>query len=89
MSTTGTPPQWQAILCVTTGEVLLARADTSQTAPAFQAAIAIAEEHRLPHQIQRSLRACKSHLPAVTELARQALESLRILRPNPAGTEAP
>ncbi|MEU8091686.1 helix-turn-helix domain-containing protein [Micromonospora chalcea] len=86
MSTTATPPQWQAILHVTTGEVRLAHADTSQAEAAFQAAITIAEEHRLPHQIQRSLRACTSHLPAVGELARQALQRLRIPQPNPAGT---
>ncbi|WP_422733933.1 helix-turn-helix domain-containing protein [Micromonospora sp. WMMD558] len=89
MSTTAIPPQWQAILHVTTGEVLLARADTSQAETAFQAAIAIAEEHRLPHQIQRSLRACTSHLPAVGELARQSLERLRIPAPYPTGTQAP
>ncbi|MGN9805588.1 helix-turn-helix domain-containing protein [Micromonospora sp. L32] len=88
MSTTSIPPQWQAILHVTIGEVLLARADKSQAETAFQAAITIAEEHRLPHQIQRSLRACTSHLPAVGELARQALERLRIPEPDPAGTQA-
>ncbi|MGW3808727.1 helix-turn-helix domain-containing protein [Micromonospora sp. NPDC005113] len=89
MSTTAIPPQWQAILHVTTGEVLLACRGTSQAEAAFQAAIAIAEEHRLPHQIQRTLRACTSHLPAVGELARQALERLRIPEPKPACSEAP
>ena len=89
MSTTAIPPQWQAILHVTTGEVLLACADTPQAQAAFQAAITIAEEHRLPHQIQRTLRACTSQLSAVGELARQSLERLRIPAPGPAGTQAP
>ncbi|WP_406036361.1 hypothetical protein OG799_17895 [Micromonospora sp. NBC_00898] len=82
-------PTQQAILHVTTGEVLLARADKSQAEAALEAAITIAEEHRLPHQIQRTFRACTSHLPAVGELARHALERLRIPEPNPAGTQAP
>ncbi|WBB69090.1 hypothetical protein [Micromonospora sp. WMMD812] len=75
---------------VTTGEVLLACADTSQAEAAFQSAITIAEEHRLPHQIPRTLRSCTSRLPAVGELAHQALERLRIPASNPAGsTQAP
>lgn len=40
LSTRAIPPQWQAILHVTSGEVLLARADTSQAETAFRAAIA-------------------------------------------------
>lgn len=89
MSTTAIPPQWQAILHVTTGEVLLACRGTSQAEAAFQAAIAIAQEHRLPHQIQRTFRASASRLPAVGELARQALDRLRVPEPNPAGAQAP
>jgi tetratricopeptide (TPR) repeat protein len=38
-----TAPQWQAILAITRGEVLLADADGVQAAEAFQAAIVIAE----------------------------------------------
>ncbi len=78
MTTTTIPPQWQAILHVTTGEVLLACADGSQAETAFRAAIVIAEDHRLPHQIQRIIRASTSHLPAVAEIAREALDKLRI-----------
>jgi transcriptional regulator with XRE-family HTH domain len=88
-STAARPPQWQAILHVTTGQVLLARADRSEAEAAFRAAIAIAEEHRLPHQIQRAIRASMSRLPAVGELARQALDRLRIPRSNAVGGRVP
>jgi transcriptional regulator with XRE-family HTH domain len=83
MSTTAIPPQWQAILHVTTGEVLLARSDTSPAEAALRAAISIAESHRLPHQIQRAARTSTGKLPAVVELAHRALDSLRIPDPSP------
>jgi transcriptional regulator with XRE-family HTH domain len=89
MSTNAIPPQWQAILHVTTGEVLLARADAAEAQTAFRTAIRIAEDHRLPHQIQRTIRASTSRLPAVGGLAHQALERLRIPRPNAASGQAP
>ncbi|WP_232074849.1 helix-turn-helix domain-containing protein [Phytohabitans suffuscus] len=83
MSTTAIPPQWQAILHVTTGEVLLARSDTSPAETALRAAISIAESHRLPHQIQRAARTSTAKLPAIVELAHRALDSLRIPDPSP------
>jgi hypothetical protein len=83
MSTTAIPPQWQAILHVTTGEVLLARSDTSPAETALRAAISIAESHRLPHQIQRAARTSTAKLPAIVELAYRALDSLRIPDPSP------
>jgi len=76
------PPQWQAILQVTIGEVLLTRAETSQAETAFRSAIVIAGAHRLPHQIQRIVRASARRLPAVAELAHQALSKLRVPGPN-------
>jgi hypothetical protein len=76
--TVGTPPQWQAILQVTVGEVLLADADTFQAAAAFQTAIAIAERHRLPHQIQRIVRMTEGGLPTIYEFAQQALNRLKV-----------
>jgi transcriptional regulator with XRE-family HTH domain len=79
------PPQWRAILHVTIGEVLLTRAETSQAETAFRAAIVIAGAHRLPHQIQRTVRASALRLPAVAELARRALSELRVPGPNAAG----
>src|SRR6266511_3600480 len=72
------PPQWLAILQVTAGEVLLARSDSAQAEAAFAIAIAIAENHRLPHQIQRAIRASDMRLPAIAGSARSALERLRV-----------
>jgi len=74
-------PQWQAILTITRGEVLLAVADTFRAASAFQSAILIAERHRLPHQIQRIVRVNGEHLPAVHELAKAALNRLKVNLP--------
>jgi len=79
------PPQWQAILQVTIGEVLLTRADTSQAETAFRSAIVIAGAHRLPNQIQRAVRASGRRLPAVAKLAHQALSKLRVPGPIAAG----
>ncbi|MFD0364984.1 XRE family transcriptional regulator [Nocardia sp. GCM10030253] len=58
-TTVGTPsaPQWRIIERVTTGEVLVAISEPSAAADAFAEAIAAAERHRLPHQIQRTIRA--------------------------------
>ncbi|TMM34390.1 MAG: helix-turn-helix transcriptional regulator [Actinobacteria bacterium] len=81
-----TPPQWQAMLQVTVGEVLLAGADLLQAATAFRSAIVIAERHRLPHQIQRIVRTGGRGLPAVHDVARQALD--RLMRGYPADRPA-
>jgi hypothetical protein len=78
MLTTAAPPQWQAILQVTTGEVLLADADILQAAAAFQIAIAIAERHRLPHQIQRIVRVIGDRLPATHGFAQEVLNRLKV-----------
>jgi transcriptional regulator with XRE-family HTH domain len=74
--TSAIPPQWQAIMQVTAGEADLARGDVPSATAAFDNAIAIAGAHRLPHQIQRVLRASTPTLPAVVELAHQALTRL-------------
>jgi hypothetical protein len=71
-------PQWQAILTITRGEVLLGDADITQAATAFQSAIVIAERHRLPHQIQRISRVSAGSLPVIHELAREALSRLKV-----------
>jgi transcriptional regulator with XRE-family HTH domain len=71
-------PQWQAILTITRGEVLLADADIVQAAAAFQSAIVIAECHRLPHQIQRIIRVNEGRLPVIHEVAREALNRLKV-----------
>jgi transcriptional regulator with XRE-family HTH domain len=71
-------PQWQAILAITRGEVLLADADSAQAAAALQTAIVIAERHRLPHQIQRIARVSEGCLPATQELAQEAVNRLSV-----------
>ncbi len=78
VSAVAIPPQWRAILQVTAGEVLLARSDSAQAEAAFRIAIAIAENHRLPHQIQRAIRASDMRMPAIAGSARAALERLRV-----------
>ncbi len=55
----GTPaaPQWCIIERVTSGEVLATAGETDAAATAFTEAIQSAEHYRLPHQIQRVIRA--------------------------------
>ncbi|MPZ27173.1 MAG: helix-turn-helix domain-containing protein [Micromonosporaceae bacterium] len=43
------PPQWQAILQATVGEVLLTRNDHRDAQTAFERAVTVAQVHRLPH----------------------------------------
>jgi predicted negative regulator of RcsB-dependent stress response len=77
------PPQWQAIIQVTTGEVLLRCHDDRHARTAFHRAISVAEGYRLPHQIQRVIRAVGSNrrLEDVTLAARSALERLQVALP--------
>jgi transcriptional regulator with XRE-family HTH domain len=72
------PPQWHAMANVTHGEVLLAATDIRHASTAFQDAIEIAERHRLPHQIQRVLRACTARLPETRDRALAALARLSL-----------
>jgi hypothetical protein len=69
------PPQWQAIMHVTHGEVLLAASDPTHAQTELTKAILIAEAYRLPHQIQRAIRAASS-LPEVAALAQAAVYRL-------------
>ncbi len=50
-------PQWHIIERVTTGQVLLAAHHRDGASEAFRAALVAAESHRLPHQVQRTIRA--------------------------------
>jgi transcriptional regulator with XRE-family HTH domain len=52
-------PQWHIIERVTSGRVLLEAGDLQSGAVAFRAALRAAEAHRLPHQIQRAIRAAE------------------------------
>lgn len=52
-------PQWQIIERVTTGQVLLAAGEPDGAREALGAALVAAETFRLPHQIQRTIRAAE------------------------------
>ena len=52
-------PQWRIIERVTAAEVLIAGGDTDAAAQTLDVAIAAAHVHRLPHQIQRAIRAAR------------------------------
>ncbi|WP_412542607.1 helix-turn-helix transcriptional regulator [Longispora sp. K20-0274] len=70
-------PQWRAIERVTAAEVYRAQHDTAGAETALRAAIATAEDYRLPHQIQRAIRAAGDTLPGIAELGETALGKLR------------
>ncbi|WP_218021976.1 helix-turn-helix domain-containing protein [Nocardia nova] len=68
-------PQWYIIERVTTGEVLVESRDVEGAVDAFTDAIDSAERHRLPHQIQRAVRAgAKAGLFDLVDAGRAALE---------------
>ncbi|MGH3903986.1 MAG: hypothetical protein ACRDTE_07350 [Pseudonocardiaceae bacterium] len=50
-------PQWHIIERVTAGQVLLAAGEPDGAREALDTALAAAETYRLPHQIQRTIRA--------------------------------
>ncbi|MBF6082889.1 hypothetical protein IU485_16110 [Nocardia cyriacigeorgica] len=65
---------------MTTGEVLAATNQRDGAADAFTDAIRSAEHHRLPHQIQRSIRATvKTGMHELTADAQAALQRIRAL----------
>ncbi|UUV32300.1 helix-turn-helix domain-containing protein [Amycolatopsis roodepoortensis] len=71
-------PQWQVIEHVTHGETLAAMGDHNGSAETLTVAIHAAENRRLPHQLQRVVRAADNHsLHAVAEDGRSALSRLR------------
>ncbi|MBE8519375.1 helix-turn-helix transcriptional regulator [Amycolatopsis sp. H6(2020)] len=78
--TAGQPaaPQWQVIERVTTGEVLAAGGEHAGAEDTLTAAIAIAEQRRLPHQLQRAIRAAeRTGLTAISAAGHAALQRLR------------
>lgn len=70
------PPQWRIIEQITVAEVLIACGDTTAAARELTGAVADAATHRLPHQLQRALRAAHTRLPDIAEQAAQALQQL-------------
>ncbi|MFB8003162.1 helix-turn-helix domain-containing protein [Nocardia sp. NPDC056000] len=73
-------PQWRIIERVTTGEVLAAVNELDSAAVFFEDAIEDAEHRRLPHQIQRAIRAtAQAGLDELATEARAALARIRSL----------
>jgi transcriptional regulator with XRE-family HTH domain len=71
-------PQWHVIERVTTGEILTATGDRHGAEETLLAAITTAEQRRLPHQLQRAIRAAQhDRLTAVTHAGETALQRLR------------
>lgn len=71
-------PQWQVIEQVTTGEVLAASGDRDGANEALLNAVATAEYRRLPHQLQRAIRAAeRGGLAAAVDAGKAALQRLR------------
>ncbi|MER6396064.1 helix-turn-helix transcriptional regulator [Kitasatospora sp. NPDC001603] len=71
-----TSPQWRIISAITAGQILLRRGDRDAAGEQMHAALDGAELHRLPHQVQRVIRA-SSGLPDVHEQALGTLTRLR------------
>ncbi|MFD7501618.1 helix-turn-helix domain-containing protein [Streptomyces sp. NPDC059850] len=70
-------PQWRVIEHITAGSVLLRRGDPTGADERLSAAVTDATAHRLPHQLQRVIRATRHALPATRERAEQGLQRLR------------
>ena len=84
---TGVAPQWRAIERVTAAEIHCARGDDTAAAAALMQSITFAETFRLPHQVQRAMRAARGRLPEIEEAGTAALERLQLslppAQPNP------
>jgi hypothetical protein len=76
-------PQWHIIERVTAGQVLLAAGKRDEAKGALHAALTSAESHRLPHQIQRSIRTANDGgLTDISDVGDAALKRLNdLLRP--------
>ncbi|MBB6546881.1 helix-turn-helix domain-containing protein [Nonomuraea rubra] len=77
----GVAPQWQTIERVTVAEVFRANGDEAAASHALLQSIATAESTRLPHQIQRAMRAARGALPEVEEAGAAALQRLYLTLP--------
>jgi tetratricopeptide (TPR) repeat protein len=73
-------PLWQIIERVTAGQFLLAAGELGGADEALRAALRAAEAHRLPHQIQRTIRAAEhAGVDGVAAEGASALHRLRAL----------
>ncbi|MFI0354255.1 helix-turn-helix transcriptional regulator [Actinomadura sp. 9N407] len=75
--TTTVAPQWHVIQRVTAATVQLLAGDHSGARSSLEGAIREAITQRLPHQLQRIMRASADHLPDTYADASQALDRLR------------
>ncbi|MFI6030726.1 helix-turn-helix domain-containing protein [Amycolatopsis magusensis] len=70
-------PQWAVIDRVTTGEILGAIGEHDAAATTLRDAIDLAERHRLPHQLQRAIRAAdRGDHPDISGHGSEALDRL-------------
>ncbi|MFI6741775.1 helix-turn-helix domain-containing protein [Nonomuraea sp. NPDC050451] len=74
-------PQWRTIERVTVAEVFRASGDEAAASGALLQSIAAAENTRLPHQIQRAMRAARGALPEVEAAGTAALQRLQLTLP--------
>ncbi|MEW2582914.1 helix-turn-helix domain-containing protein [Streptomyces virginiae] len=70
-------PQWRVIELITTGSVRVLAGDRHGATDLLLGAVREATAQRLPHQLQRVLRAAGEGLPEVRNAAGDALEQLR------------
>ncbi|AJT62413.3 hypothetical protein T261_0724 [Streptomyces lydicus] len=75
--TSGVAPQWRVIELITTGRVRLLAEDHVGAEQLFDTAIREARAQRLPHQLQRIIRAADVALPTSREAAQHSLDELR------------
>jgi hypothetical protein len=76
-STLHTAPQWRVIEMITVAQVRLRADDLQAAVEGLSTAVREATAQRLPHQLQRVMRAAGSQLPDIAELARHSLDRLR------------
>jgi transcriptional regulator with XRE-family HTH domain len=75
--TTTVAPQWRVIELITVAQVRLAADDCSGAAQSLHTAVDEAVRQRLPHQLQRIVRAAHHRLPEIREVADHALDRIR------------
>ncbi|WP_063804194.1 helix-turn-helix domain-containing protein [Streptomyces roseifaciens] len=75
--TTTVAPQWRVIELVTVAQVLLLGGDSTGAAETLDAAVGEAVVQRLPHQLQRIIRAAGQRLPDTRAAADEALGRMR------------
>lgn len=75
--TTTVAPQWRVIELITVAKVQLAADDYGGAAQSLHTAVDEAVRQRLPHQLQRIVRAADNGLPEIKEAADHALGRIR------------